>query len=158
MNFNLLQTDGKARRGRLSFERGTVETPAFMPVGTAASVKAMDPQTVQELGAQQIVCNTYHLYLRPGHRLIEEHGGLHRFMGWQGSILTDSGGFQIFSLAHRARITDESAVFQAHTDGRRLELTPERSLEIQRRLDSDIAMVLDHVVALNARFNLSRCD
>ncbi len=141
--FELLANSSGARRGRLHTGHGIVETPAFMPVGTAASVKAMDPGIVEELGARQIVCNTYHLYLRPGHRLIRELGGLHRFMGWSGSILTDSGGYQVFSHRSLLQLSDEGALFRSHIDGSRHLLTPELSVEIQRDLGSDIAMVLD---------------
>src|SRR3982750_950122 len=106
MSFELLATDGKARRGRLTFPRGTVETPAFMPVGTYGSVKGLLPEQVRALGAEMILGNPFHLFLRPGLEVIEAHGGLHRFMGWDGPILTDSGGFQVFSLAHRRKINE----------------------------------------------------
>lgn len=150
LQFQLHKTDSQssARRGTLSTPRGTAETPTFMPVGTLGTVKGVEIEQLKATGAQIVLGNTYHLTLRPGEQVIAELGGLHQFMGWPGLILTDSGGFQIYSLAHRAKITDEGAVFQAHTDGRRLEMTPERALEIQRRLGSDIAMVLDDVVAL----------
>lgn len=150
LHFQLHKTDSQssARRGTLSTPRGIAETPTFMPVGTLGTVKGVEIEQLKATGAQIVLGNTYHLALRPGEEVVAELGGLHQFMGWPGLILTDSGGFQIFSLAHRTKITDEGAVFQSHTDGRRLEMTPERSLEIQRRLGSDIAMLLDHVVAL----------
>ena len=143
MAFELINTDGKARRGRLSFPRGTIETPAFMPVGTYGTVKGMLPEQVSDLGAQIILGNTFHLYLRPGLEVIADHGGLHDFMGWQGPILTDSGGFQVFSLAHKRKITEQGVAFSAPTDGRRIFIGPEESMHIQRTLDSDIVMIFD---------------
>ncbi|MEZ6137440.1 MAG: tRNA guanosine(34) transglycosylase Tgt [Pirellulaceae bacterium] len=150
--FELRQTDPhcSARLGTLTTPRGSLPTPVFMPVGTLATVKGMTIDNVRSTGAQLILGNTYHLELRPGSDRVERLGGLHRFMGWNGPILTDSGGFQIFSLSKVAKITEQGAVFQSHIDGRRLELTPEESIAIQERLGSDIAMVLDHVVALPA--------
>ena len=141
---------GAARVGTLRTPRGDVNTPAFMPVGTQASVKGLLPEQVHATGAQMILSNTYHLDLRPGCDVIAEMGGLHRFMGWSGPILTDSGGFQIFSLAHRARVSDEEVLFRSHIDGSEVQLTPERAIVIQEKLASDVAMVLDHVVALPA--------
>lgn len=129
---------------------GRVETPAFMPVGTQATVKGLTIDQVASTGAQMILGNTYHLALRPGGQRIERLGGLHQFMGWSGPILTDSGGFQIFSLADRAKITEQGALFRSHIDGSLLDLTPEESIRIQEQLGSDIAMVLDHVVGLPA--------
>ena len=148
--FELLQSDAQtaARLGRLTTPHGTVETPVFMPVGTQATVKGLTNDQVRSTGASLILGNTYHLALRPGSERIERLGGLHQFMGWDGPILTDSGGFQIFSLAERAKITEQSAQFRSHIDGSLLDLTPEESIRIQERLGSDIAMVLDHVVAL----------
>ena len=143
IRFELLATDGAARRGRLHTPHGVVETPVFMPVGTQATVKGLTPQQVREAGAQIILGNTYHLALRPGDELIAELGGLHRFMGWDGPILTDSGGFQVFSLAPTRKIDDRAAVFRSHIDGALLELTPERAVAIQENLGSDIAMCLD---------------
>jgi queuine tRNA-ribosyltransferase len=137
-----------ARRGRLGTPRGLVETPAFMPVGTVGTVKGLTVDQVASTGAQIILGNTYHLALRPGEELVAKLGGLHRFMGWDGPILTDSGGFQIFSLAGLTKVTEKGATFRSHIDGRLIQLTPERSIEIQEALGSDIAMVLDHVVAL----------
>ena len=135
MQFELLGSDGAARRGRLHFPRGTVETPAFMPVGTYGTVKGVLPEQVRALGAQMILGNTFHLYLRPGLEVIEDHGGLHGFTRWDGPILTDSGGFQVFSLAHKRRITEEGVTFQAPTDGRTVFLGPEESMRIQKVLD-----------------------
>jgi queuine tRNA-ribosyltransferase len=143
MAFELLATDGPARRGRLSFPRGCVETPAFMPVGTYGSVKGMLPEQVRALGAQIILGNTFHLYLRPGLDIIEAHGGLHGFTRWDGPILTDSGGFQVFSLAHRRKITEQGVTFQAPTDGSTVFLGPEESMRIQKVLDSDVVMIFD---------------
>jgi len=143
MKFDLLATDGAARRGRLTFARGTVETPAFMPVGTYGSVKAMTPRDLVEVGAEIILGNTFHLWLRPGLEVIADFGGLHGFMRWQGPILTDSGGFQVFSLAHRRKISEEGVAFASPVDGARVFLSPEESMRIQRVLDSDIAMIFD---------------
>ncbi|HTS94442.1 MAG TPA: tRNA guanosine(34) transglycosylase Tgt [Stellaceae bacterium] len=141
--FTLLATDGAARRGRLSTAHGTVETPAFMPVGTAATVKAMRPADVAATGAQIILANTYHLMLRPGAERVARLGGLHPFMAWPGPILTDSGGFQVMSLAKLREIDAKGVTFRSHLDGTQYELTPERSVEIQHLLDADITMVLD---------------
>lgn len=143
MQFELLASDGAARRGRLSFARGRVETPAFMPVGTYGSVKAMTPQALHDIGAQMILGNTFHLYLRPGLDVIGGFGGLHRFIGWQGPILTDSGGFQVFSLAHKRKITEEGVTFASPVDGARVFLSPEESMRIQHVLDSDVVMIFD---------------
>ncbi len=139
-----------ARLGVLSTPRGEVHTPAFMPVGTCATVKGLTIDQVRATGAEMVLGNTYHLALRPGSALIQELGGLHSFMGWNGPILTDSGGFQLYSLAKRTRVTDAGAVFRSHIDGQALELSPERAVAIQEELGSDIAMVLDHVIALPA--------
>ncbi len=149
MSFQLLATDGAARRGRLTFPRGTVETPAFMPVGTYGSVKGVFPEQVRELGAEIILGNTFHLYLRPGLEVIEAHGGLHGFGKWDGPILTDSGGFQVFSLAHRRKITDAGVTFAAPTDGRKVFLGPEESMHIQKVLGSDIVMIFDECPPLH---------
>src|SRR5712692_3696654 len=143
LRFELLAIDGAARRGRLYTPHGVVETPVFMPVGTQATVKGLTPHQLEDAGAQIILGNTYHLTLRPGEDVIAEMGGLHRFMSWNGPILTDSGGFQVYSLAQTRKITDESAVFRSHIDGALLELTPERSVAIQENLGADIAMCLD---------------
>jgi queuine tRNA-ribosyltransferase len=143
MRFELLANDGFARRGRLDFPRGTVETPAFMPVGTYGSVKGVLPEQLRALGAEIILGNTFHLYLRPGLEIIEAHGGLHGFARWDGPILTDSGGFQVFSLAHRRKITEQGVTFAAPTDGSTVFLGPEESMRIQKVLDSDIVMIFD---------------
>ncbi len=148
--FALLARDGRARRGRLSTAHGDVETPAFMPVGTAATVKALTPPMVAATGAQVVLANTYHLMLRPGAERIARLGGLHRFMGWDGPILTDSGGFQVMSLASLRTIQEFGVTFRSHVDGSLHELTPERAVEIQDRLDADITMVLDECVAYPA--------
>jgi queuine tRNA-ribosyltransferase len=143
MEFELLARDGAARRGRLLLAHGRVDTPAFMPVGTYGSVKAMSPAELKDLGAQVVLGNTFHLWLRPGLEVIAAHGGLHRFMGWDGPILTDSGGFQVFSLGALRRISEEGVRFASPVNGDRLFLTPEESMRIQRVLDSDIAMIFD---------------
>src|SRR5690625_71737 len=143
MRFELLARDGAARRGCLSFPRGTVQTPAFMPVGTYGTVKGMLPDQLRALGAEMILGNTFHLYLRPGLEVIEDHGGLHGFARWEGPILTDSGGFQVFSLAHRRKITEQGVTFQAPTDGSTVFLGPEESMRIQKALDADVVMIFD---------------
>jgi len=148
--FMLHCTDASARRGTFHTPHGPVETPAFMPVGTQAAVKALTIDQVRSTGAQMILGNTYHLALRPGEQVIREIGGLHRFMGWDGPILTDSGGFQLFSLAQNTKVTEQQATFRSHIDGALLELSPERAIAIQEALGSDVAMVLDHVIALPA--------
>ena len=143
MAFHLVGSDGTARRGRLVFPRGTVETPAFMPVGTYGSVKGVLPEQIRALGAEIILGNTFHLYLRPGLEVIEAHGGLHGFARWDGPILTDSGGFQVFSLAHRRKITEQGVTFAAPTDGSTVFLGPEESMRIQKVLGSDVVMIFD---------------
>jgi queuine tRNA-ribosyltransferase len=148
--FALRSTDGLARLGEFSTPHGVVQTPAFMPVGTQGSVKAMRHCDLEEAGAQIILGNTYHLYLRPGDELISRRGGLHRFIGWNHPILTDSGGYQVFSLAHRRKITEDGAEFRSHLDGSPHLLTPEGAVDIQARLGSDIAMVLDECLAYPA--------
>src|SRR5437763_12049489 len=148
--FELRHTDAycAARRGTFHTPHGAVELPAFMPVGTQAAVKALTIDQVRSTAAQMILGNTYHLALRPGEEVIRDLGGLHRFMGWDGPILTDSGGFQLFSLAQMTKVSEEGAVFRSHIDGQRFELSPEKAVAIQEALASDVAMVLDHVVAL----------
>jgi len=141
--FELLASDGGARRGRLTFARGTVETPVFMPVGTYGTVKAMTPEELKGLGAQIILGNTFHLWLRPGTEVINAHGDLHDFMHWNGPILTDSGGFQVFSLGAMRKIKEEGVHFRAPTDGAKVFMGPEESMEIQRKLGSDIVMIFD---------------
>jgi queuine tRNA-ribosyltransferase len=145
--FELLKTTPEgARRGRLHTPHGTIETPAFMPVGTAATVKGLTQEALEELGTEVLLGNTYHLYLRPGHEQIRELGGLHRFMSWPRAILTDSGGFQVFSLSKLRKVTDEGVQFRSHLDGSEHFLTPEKALEIQMALGSDIMMVLDECI------------
>ena len=148
--FSLLtaSTDCSARRSIYSTPHGDVQLPAFMPVGTQATVKGLTIDQVQDTGAEMVLSNTYHLSLRPGEQVVKELGGLHSLMQWEGPILTDSGGFQLFSLAAMNKVTEEQATFQSHIDGSTINLSPERSIEIQEALGSDIAMVLDHVVAL----------
>ena len=148
--FDILATSGTARRGRITTAHGTVETPAFMPVGTRATVKAMTPDAVRAAGAEMILANTYHLMLRPGPDAIAALGGLHRFMDWRGPILTDSGGFQVMSLAKLRKITEAGVTFRSHLDGSEYELTPERAMDIQRQLDADVTMVLDECTAFPA--------
>jgi queuine tRNA-ribosyltransferase len=148
--FTVSAVDGAARAGELHTPHGVVHTPAFMPVGTQGSVKALLHRDVEEAGAEIILGNTYHLLLRPGDELIARRGGLHRFSGWQRPILTDSGGFQVFSLADRCEIDEDGASFRSHLDGARHLLTPERAVDVQARLGSDIAMVLDECVAYPA--------
>src|SRR5262245_12025112 len=147
IQFSLLSTDGSARRGRLVTCHGTVDTPVFMPVGTQGTVKGLTPDQVRTVGTQILLGNTYHLTLRPGDELIAELGGLHRFMAWDGPILTDSGGFQVFSLAKICEVSDAGVSFRSHIDGALLDLTPDRSMRIQENLGSDIAMVLDECPA-----------
>ena len=156
MNFELLGTDGVARRGRLSFPRGKVETPAFMPVGTYGSVKGVLPEQVRALGAEIILGNTFHLYLRPGLDVIADHGGLHGFTRWSGPILTDSGGFQVFSLSHKRKITEAGVTFAAPTDGSKVFLGPEESMRIQKVLDSDIVMIFDECTPYPATEDVAR--
>ncbi|NCP78671.1 MAG: tRNA guanosine(34) transglycosylase Tgt, partial [Desulfuromonadales bacterium] len=145
-HFDLLHQDGAARHGRMQTAHGRIETPVFMPVGTQGTVKGVLPEALHALGAQIILANTYHLYLRPGHELVHQLGGLHRFMNWSGPILTDSGGFQVFSLGDLCKISEEGVSFQSHLDGSRHHLTPELSIEIQQALDADIIMVFDECI------------
>ena len=149
-DFQVTHTDGRARRGVMTTAHGPVETPAFMPVGTQGAVKAATHLDLESIGAEILLSNTYHLYLRPGDDLIARRGGLHRFIGWKKPILTDSGGYQVFSLAERRKITEEGARFQSHLDGSSHLLTPERATDIQAQLGSDIAMVLDECLAYPA--------
>lgn len=143
MTYELINTDGKARRGRLTFSRGTVETPAFMPVGTYGTVKGMKTEEVEDTGAEIILGNTFHLMLRPGTDIIEKHGGLHNFINWNKPILTDSGGFQVFSLGAMRKITEEGVNFSSPVNGEKIMLTPERSMEVQKSLGSDVVMIFD---------------
>ena len=147
MQFTLTATSGSARRGRLSFAHGDVETPVFMPVGTYGTVKAMTPRELEEIGAQIVLGNTYHLWLRPGIDVIAAHGGLHRFMGWQRPILTDSGGFQVWSLGAMRKVREDGVTFASPVNGDKMLLTPEISMQVQRALDSDIVMVFDECTA-----------
>ncbi|GAA4781808.1 tRNA guanosine(34) transglycosylase Tgt [Lysobacter hankyongensis] len=156
MSFELLGSDGVPRRGRLTFPRGTVETPAFMPVGTYGSVKGIFPEQIRALGAEIILGNTFHLYLRPGLDVIADNGGLHGFARWNGPILTDSGGFQVFSLAHKRKITEAGVTFAAPTDGRKVFLGPEESMRIQKVLDSDIVMIFDECTPYPATEDVAR--
>jgi len=143
MRFEVLAQDGAARRGRLTFDRGSVETPAFMPVGTYGTVKAVTPEELNDLGAQLILGNGFHLMLRPGVEIIRRCGGLHRFMHWEGPILTDSGGFQVFSLGDLRRITEEGVHFRSPVDGSPVFLAPEDAMAVQRDLGSDVVMIFD---------------
>lgn len=149
VTYELIKKDqnSKARMGRLHTPHGVVDTPVFMPVGTQATVKAMSPRELEEIGAHIILSNTYHLYLRPGHQLIKEAGGLHKFMAWNGPILTDSGGFQVFSLGDLRKITEDGVEFRSHIDGSRHLFTPEKVMEIEMDLGPDIAMVFDECVS-----------
>ena len=149
-DFQLDATSGSARAGRLTLPHGTVPTPVFMPVGTQGTVRALSPFDLQAAGVSVVLGNTYHLHVRPGEEIVEALGGLHRFMGWAGSILTDSGGFQVFSLENFRRVTEEGVEFQSHVDGSRRQLTPERVMEIQWALGSDIAMAFDQLVSSTA--------
>lgn len=143
MKFEVTATEGKARRGTLDFPRGKVETPAFMPVGTYGTVKGMLPKDIEEIGAHIILGNTFHLMLRPGTEVIKEHGDLHDFTGWKKPILTDSGGFQVFSLGAMRKITEKGVSFRSPVNGAKVELTPERSMEVQKELGSDVVMIFD---------------
>src|SRR5580700_5673371 len=143
MRFSLLHQDGAARSGLLEFARGRVQTPAFMPVGTYGTVKAMTPEELEAIGVEIVLGNTFHLYLRPGLEVIEAHQGLHRFMHWRRPILTDSGGFQVWSLAEMRKITEDGAHFRSPIDGAQVFLSPEESMRIQRILASDVAMSFD---------------
>ncbi len=155
--FEVLKTDASgARLGRLTTPHGIVDTPVFMPVGTAATVKGLAQQSLSELGVQILLGNTYHLYLRPGHELIRRMGGLHRFMSWPGAILTDSGGYQVFSLSELRKVTDDGVCFRSHLDGSEHFLTPEKAVEVQAALGSDIAMVLDECIEYPASHERAR--
>jgi queuine tRNA-ribosyltransferase len=145
--FDIAAEAGAARAGTLTLPHGTVRTPAFMPVGTQGTVRALSPLDLRAVGTQMLLANTYHLHVRPGEDVVATLGGLHRFMGWDGPILTDSGGFQIFSLEGFRRVDDDGVVFQSHVDGSRRRLTPETAMDVQWTLGPDVAMALDHVVA-----------
>ena len=143
MRFSVSERDGQARRGVLELAHGAVDTPAFMPVGTYGTVKAMSPEELKANGTQVVLGNTFHLWLRPGLEVIAKHGGLHRFMGWDGPILTDSGGFQVFSLSKMRKLSEDGVQFASPINGDPLFLTPEQSMNIQKTLNADIAMVFD---------------
>ena len=144
--FQLLRTDGAARAGTFATPHGPVETPAFMPVGTLATVKALDPEELRALGAGMLLANAYHLHLRPGDELVRELGGLHRFMAWDGPILTDSGGFQVFSLEGLRTVSEDGVEFRSHIDGSKRFFTPERVMQIEHNLGADVIMQFDHVI------------
>ena len=150
-SFSISATDGAARTGLITMQRGEIRTPAFMPVGTAATVKAMRPAEVRAAGSDIILGNTYHLMLRPGAERVAKLGGLHRFMGWEGPILTDSGGYQVMSLSELSKVSEEGVSFASHLDGSRHMLSPERSVEVQRLLDSDIIMQFDQLVPTTSK-------
>jgi len=156
MQFERLGDEGSARRGRLSFPRGTVETPAFMPVGTYGTVKGMLPRDIRGIGAEIILGNTFHLWLRPGTDVIEQHGDLHDFMAWDGPILTDSGGFQVFSLGDMRKISEEGVKFQSPVDGSKVFLDPETSMAIQRSLGADVVMIFDECTPYPATLEEAR--
>lgn len=156
MEFELIRQDGEARRGRLRFERGSVETPAFMPVGTYGTVKAMTPEELRAAGAEMILGNTFHLMLRPGTEVIAAHGDLHDFMGWSGPILTDSGGFQVFSLAELRRMDEQGVTFASPVDGSRVFLGPEESMAVQRALGADVVMIFDECTPYPASERVAR--
>ena len=156
IKYNLLHKDGKARYGTIETNYGTVETPIFMPVGTQATVKTLDPREIKEIGSGIILSNTYHLWLRPGEDTVKKAGGLHKFMNYDGPILTDSGGFQVFSLAKPKDITEEGVKFKSHLNGENLLLTPEKSIEIQNKLDSDIAMSFDECIPYPATYEYTK--
>lgn len=150
MKFTLFSEDGRARRGAYTTANGVFQTPAFMPVGTQGTVKGLTPRALAECGAEIILTNTYHLHLRPGEEIVQELGGIHTFMGWPGPILSDSGGYQVFSLSKLRKVDDEGIAFQSHIDGKKIFLTPENVVQIQSRLGVDIAMMLDECVRYNA--------
>src|SRR5712692_6290667 len=156
MKFELLNQDGAARRGRMVFTRGTVDTPVFMPVGTAGTVKAMVAEELRALGAEIILGNTFHLMLRPGVDVVAAHGGLHAFMHWDGPILTDSGGFQVWSLKELRRLSEEGVRFQSPINGDAVFLTPERSIEVQHALGADVIMQFDECTPYPATENEAR--
>ena len=152
LKFEILNTDGKARRGKLLTKHGVINTPAFMPVGTCATVKAMMPESVAATGAEILLGNTYHLKLRPGADEVEKMGGLHKFMNWDKPILTDSGGFQVMSLSGLRKLSEEGVAFSSHVDGKKYFLSPEESIKIQHKLDSNITMCMDECVKLPAEY------
>ena len=155
-SFNLKAQDNKARRGEIKTAKGAIQTPVFMPVGTAGTVKALKASDVEKSGAEIILGNVYHLMLRPSSELIEKMGGLHKFMNWNKSILTDSGGFQVMSLSQIRKISDEGVEFSSHIDGSKHFLTPEKSIEIQHQLGSDITMIFDECVEYPATYDKAK--
>lgn len=158
MQFSLIKTNGEARLGRLTFERGVVDTPAFMPVGTYGTVKSLTPEEVKSTGAQILLGNTFHLMLRPGPEVIQAHGDLHDFMNWHGPILTDSGGFQVFSLTELRKLTEDGVTFRSPLNGEKIHLTPERSIEMQRVLGSDIVMIFDECTPYPANHRVAKAS
>ena len=158
MQFKVSSTSGYARRGELSFSRGKVQTPAFMPVGTNGTVKALEVENLKETGSEIILGNTYHLMLRPGDELVKEFGGLHKFSNWDKPILTDSGGFQVWSLGDLAKITEEGISFQSPYDGNKCFMSPEDSMRIQANLGSDIVMVLDECTPYPAEYEQAKAS
>ena len=152
MKFNIISTAKNARRGTLSFDRGNIETPAFMPVGTYGTVKAMSPEELKSLGAEIILGNTFHLWLRPGTEIIRKHGDLHDFMHWDKPILTDSGGFQVYSLGSMRKITEKGVAFRSPVDGAKVFMGPEESMAVQRDLGSDIVMIFDECTPYPATY------
>jgi len=156
MNFELQQSDGQARRGEISFPRGTIQTPAFMPVGTYGTVKAMTPEELEATGAEIVLGNTFHLFLRPGTEVIEAHGDLHDFMAWQKPILTDSGGFQVFSLGAMRKITEKGVTFQSPVNGDKVFMGPEESIDVQHKLGADIVMIFDECTPYPATHEQAR--
>ncbi|MBQ6476818.1 MAG: tRNA guanosine(34) transglycosylase Tgt [Bacilli bacterium] len=158
IKYNLIHKDGKARYGRLETNYGVYEMPMFMPVGTQATVKTLDPRDIKEIGSGIILSNTYHLWLRPGEDIVNKAGGLHKFMNYDGPILTDSGGFQVFSLARPKDISEEGVMFKSHLNGDKLLLTPEKSIEIQNKLDSDIAMSFDECIPYPATYEYTKAS
>ena len=158
IKYNLIHKDGKARYGTLETNYGVYEMPMFMPVGTQATVKTLDPRDIKEIGSGIILSNTYHLWLRPGEDIVDKAGGLHKFMNYDGPILTDSGGFQVFSLARPKDISEEGVMFKSHLNGDKLLLTPEKSIEIQNKLDSDIAMSFDECIPYPATYEYTKAS
>ena len=156
LKYELKKTNGNARRGQLQFERGTVETPAFMPVGTYGTVKGMTPEEVKDTGAEILLGNTFHLWLRPGQEIMKLHGDLHDFMNWKGPILTDSGGFQVFSLGKTRKITEEGVHFRSPVNGDKIFMDAEKSMQIQYDLGSDIVMIFDECTPFPATHDEAR--
>jgi len=158
IKYELLKNDGKARLGKLHTNYGVYDTPMFMPVGTLANVKTLTPEELKDMNSAVILSNTYHLWLRPGEDIVKKAGGLHKFMNYDGPILTDSGGFQVFSLAKKKDITEEGVIFKSHIDGSKLFLTPELSIQIQNKLDSDIAMSFDECIPYPASYEYAKAS